>query len=617
MKGIQSLYRLAEVEVGKPAPMMLFPLGDWSAADYPELTLSQSYADEVMANFEADVLRTKVPVESDGTHKGVSPAAGWLDRLYMAPFEWQGVAGEALYADWTPNELGAQIVNDGEFAYDSVDICPHKDPVTAAVTPNVLKAVALTNRPVLRMMPGVKDAGESIKLAEEITVQLSEVSLAETVTKSEGDAGNFPAGAYAYVPDAASPSTWKLRLWATPTGGPDSGIVGDAVAALGKGFRGNTAKIPAADLAAVKAKVAAAWKKANADKSVDEMPEVLKAAETKTDPVAALCDKVDALLAEMNTQLKGKLGIPAIRTMLREVKAKASAHTLAEAGSTNDERDALQNAVSEAYGSLLDSLYVDDFAPGQWVIVSTWDDGGSVYYRMTYTNDPTTGIILGQPVEVTRDTTYVPVSDSSPAGAPPAVSTVRSAMLKATEGHRERLAEGDAAPKGCDHMDTKTLKALQLTEGASDEAVQNAVMKLAERTEAAETALAERDKADNAKEFTAKLAEAMKPDDKGGVHMLPGEKDSYLKLAELDHDSAIAAIQARIDGPATLVVGEKGTDKPGDADKSASLQLAETAAKIAAERKLDLASATDLALSENPELKARYAAEAYGDSEER
>jgi hypothetical protein len=506
MKGIGDLYHLAEVEVGKPAPMMLFPLGDWSATDYPELTLAQSYADEVMANFEADVLRTKVPVESDGTHKGVSPAAGWIDRLYMAPFEWKGVSGDALFADWTPNQLGAQIVNDGQFAYDSVDICPHKDPVTGSVTPNVLKATALTNRPVLRMMPGVKEAGDSIKLSEPITLQLSEVSLAEPVE----------------------------------------------------------------------------------------------------DPIAALCDKVDALLGEMSTQLKGKAGIPAIRTMLREVKAKAAAHTLAESGSTNDQREALQDALADAYGSLVDNLYVEDFGPN-WVILSTWDAGESVYYRLPYSQDPTTGITLGQPVEVSRDTNYVPVSDSSPAGAPPAVSTVRSAMLKATEGQKERLAEGDAAPKGCDHMDTKTLKALQLTEGASEEAVQNAVMKLAERTEAAETALAERDKADHAKEFTAKLAEAMKPDDRGGVHMLPGEKDSYLKLAELDHDSAIAAIQARIDGSATMVVGEKGTGDHGkDESKRVDVEFAERSKARAAADKIAYPKAMALELSENPDLKTRY-----------
>lgn len=91
-------------------------------------------------------------------------------------------------------------------------------------------------------------------------------------TKSEGDAGNFPSSDYAYVPDPDMPSTWKLRLTSTPGGDPDPSIVGAAIAALGKGFRGNKVEIPSNELSAVKAKVKSAWKKANPDKSEDEMP---------------------------------------------------------------------------------------------------------------------------------------------------------------------------------------------------------------------------------------------------------------------------------------------------------------------------------------------------------
>lgn len=95
------------------------------------------------------------------------------------------------------------------------------------------------------------------------------------VTKTEAGA-SFPAAAYAYVPDPERPSTWKLRLWRTPGGGPDAGIVGAAIAALGKGFRGNKVEIPAEDLPGVKAKVRAAWIKANPDKKEDEMPDTIK-----------------------------------------------------------------------------------------------------------------------------------------------------------------------------------------------------------------------------------------------------------------------------------------------------------------------------------------------------
>ena len=94
-------------------------------------------------------------------------------------------------------------------------------------------------------------------------------------TKSE-EGKSFPASDYAYVPDAESPTTWKLRLTSTPGGDPDSNIVGAAAAALGKGFRGNKVQIPAGDLTAVKSRVRSAWRKANPDKKPEDMPPGLK-----------------------------------------------------------------------------------------------------------------------------------------------------------------------------------------------------------------------------------------------------------------------------------------------------------------------------------------------------
>lgn len=97
-------------------------------------------------------------------------------------------------------------------------------------------------------------------------------------TKTE-DGESFPSSDYAYVPDPDLPSTWKLRLTSTPGGDPDPQIVGAAVAALGKGFRGNKVEIPSTELAAVKSKVKAAWKKANPDKKEADMPSVIASAE--------------------------------------------------------------------------------------------------------------------------------------------------------------------------------------------------------------------------------------------------------------------------------------------------------------------------------------------------
>lgn len=94
-------------------------------------------------------------------------------------------------------------------------------------------------------------------------------------TKTESGE-EYPAAAYAYVPDPKKPSTWKLRLWEDPDKKVTAKQVGMAVAALGAGFRGNKADIPADDLPDVKAKVLAAWKRANPDASDDDVPAVLK-----------------------------------------------------------------------------------------------------------------------------------------------------------------------------------------------------------------------------------------------------------------------------------------------------------------------------------------------------
>lgn len=109
-------------------------------------------------------------------------------------------------------------------------------------------------------------------LPPEMFNEYGEVSFA---TKTEGGRA-FKSGDYAYVPDPDKPSTWKLRLTSTPGGDPDPRIVGAAVAALGKGFRGQKVQIPSDDLPKVKAKVRSAWLKANPDKSKEDLPTVIK-----------------------------------------------------------------------------------------------------------------------------------------------------------------------------------------------------------------------------------------------------------------------------------------------------------------------------------------------------
>src|SRR5258707_751241 len=80
-------------------------------------------------------------------------------------------------------------------------------------------------------------------------------------TKTE-DGVAFPKAAYAYTP-SDEPSTWKIRLWETPDKKETPRQVGMAIAAMGKGFRGNKAQIPEADRAGAMGRIRGAYKKAN------------------------------------------------------------------------------------------------------------------------------------------------------------------------------------------------------------------------------------------------------------------------------------------------------------------------------------------------------------------
>lgn len=92
-------------------------------------------------------------------------------------------------------------------------------------------------------------------------------------TKRE-DNQDFPVEAFAYVPDAQKPSTWKLRIWDSVQEKETKKQIGMALAALGPGFRGNRVEIPIKDIMGAKEKVLTAWKKVH-DKG-EPIPTVLK-----------------------------------------------------------------------------------------------------------------------------------------------------------------------------------------------------------------------------------------------------------------------------------------------------------------------------------------------------
>lgn len=101
----------------------------------------------------------------------------------------------------------------------------------------------------------------------------------QEASKTE-DGEDYPASAFAYVPDKEKPSGWKLRLWENPEKKVTKVQLGRAAAALSPGgFRGNKVDIPAADLAAVKRKIRAEYKKLGV--SDEDVPKWVKESEMR------------------------------------------------------------------------------------------------------------------------------------------------------------------------------------------------------------------------------------------------------------------------------------------------------------------------------------------------
>ena len=139
----------------------------------------------------------------------------------------------------------------------------------------VKKIVALCQELLSSEEPEEEKTKETLKEATSVLTWLKE----QVAMKTE-DGVKFPAAAFAYVPDAEKPSTWKLRLWEDPTKKVTRAQLGRAAAALSPGgFRGQKVQIPSADLPAVKRKIRAEYRKL--DVEPEEMPRWVKEAETR------------------------------------------------------------------------------------------------------------------------------------------------------------------------------------------------------------------------------------------------------------------------------------------------------------------------------------------------
>ena len=117
----------------------------------------------------------------------------------------------------------------------------------------IRKIVALCQELLSSEVEDEEKTQEALRESESVLSWLRE----QDAMKTE-DGVQYPMQAFAYAPD--KPSEWKLRLWEDPEKKVTRAQLGRAAAALSPGgFRGQRVQIPAADLAAVKRKIRAAY----------------------------------------------------------------------------------------------------------------------------------------------------------------------------------------------------------------------------------------------------------------------------------------------------------------------------------------------------------------------
>lgn len=200
----------------------------------------------------------------------------------------------------------------------------------------------------------------TIDYDELLSVNMENIVKASPTKKEAGQ--DFPAEAFAYVPDPQSPSTWKLRLWESLDDKITVAQVGRAIAAVGKGFRGNKVEIPSEDMPAVKRKIMSAWKQVHQGYKPEELPEVLKIQEDRLQNDVNY-DKV----FNMNEQEQDRLSLikRVVNWLVPDVEENASTESTVEVTNNTQEeenmdieilKDALSAVVDEKLANFATSI---------------------------------------------------------------------------------------------------------------------------------------------------------------------------------------------------------------------------------------------------------------------
>jgi len=234
----------------------------------------------------------EAPVKVDHVDEG--PAYGWIRELRQSESDPDMLVARAVVVP----EL-AEKIRKGQFRKRSVELYfdfpatgrPHVRGV-AFLGAGVPEVKGLGDVKLLETADGGEPEWGRIEFEQDGGVAEGEVArMANEKPMRTEDGVRYPAEAYAYVPDPQKPSTWKLRVWETPEKKVTRAQLGRAAAALSPGgYRGRRVQIPRGDLAKVKARLRAEYRKLGVKDA--EMPRWVKQSEAEQ---RALCAEVVTL----------------------------------------------------------------------------------------------------------------------------------------------------------------------------------------------------------------------------------------------------------------------------------------------------------------------------------
>lgn len=172
----------------------------------------------------------------------------------------------------------------------------------------------------------------------------------QAVKKTEGGY-EYPASCYAYVPDAESVDTWKLRMCAPETNEITREQLGAAAAAFSPGgFRGNKVELPSEDVDKVKAKLRSEY--AKLDVAREDMPESIKSLEVEVNALKAKFAESNKACA---TDLRKKMDDVLSEMEKQETDKTAMVRQLSELVAQVDNEE-LRNSLNEIVNAMLEML---------------------------------------------------------------------------------------------------------------------------------------------------------------------------------------------------------------------------------------------------------------------